>query len=74
MRQSVSGERIGRYAYGQPQFYLLSPHELYRRVLCNYFGELIERGEYFSSEEELGKVIQNICYYNVRNFFEFDQL
>lgn len=43
-------------------------HELYRRVLCNYFGELIERGEYFSSEEELGKVIQNICYYNVRNF------
>ncbi|MFQ8981290.1 MAG: glucuronate isomerase [Waltera sp.] len=49
-------------------------HELYRRVLCNYFGELIERGEYFSSEEELGKVIQNICYYNVRNFFEFDQL
>lgn len=49
-------------------------HELYRRVLCNSFGELIERGEYFSSEEELGKVIQNICYYNVRNFFEFDQL
>lgn len=36
--------------------------------MCNYFGELIERGEYFSSEEELGKVIQNICYYNVRNF------
>ena len=68
MRQSVSGERIGRYAYGQPQFYLLSPHELYRRVLCNYFGELIERGEYFSSEEELGKVIQNICYYNVETF------
>ena len=35
MRQSVSGERIGRYAYGQPQFYLLSRHELYRK-LCNY--------------------------------------
>ncbi len=49
-------------------------HELYRRVLCNYFGELIERGEYFSPEEEVGKIIQNICYYNVKDFFGFNQL
>ena len=46
-------------------------HELYRRILCNYFGELVERGEYFSSEEELEKVIENICYYNVKNYFNF---
>ena len=32
-------------------------HELYRRVLCNYFGELVERGEYISGEEELARVI-----------------
>lgn len=44
-------------------------HEVYRRVLCNYFGELIERGEYFSGEKELKKIIQNICYYNAKEFF-----
>jgi glucuronate isomerase len=46
-------------------------HELYRRVLCNFFGELVERGEYFSGEEELAKVIQNICYNNVKEYFGF---
>lgn len=46
-------------------------HELYRRVLCNYFGELIERGEYFGEEEDLRKVIENICYRNVKEFFGF---
>ena len=46
-------------------------HELYRRVLCNYFGELVERGEYFSEEKELGRVIEDICFNNVNTFFEF---
>lgn len=46
-------------------------HELYRRVLCNYLGELVERGEYFSGEEELAKTVQNICYYNVKEYFGF---
>lgn len=44
-------------------------HELYRRVLCNYFGELVERGEYISGEEELARVIRNICHDNARNYF-----
>lgn len=46
-------------------------HELYRRVLCSYLGELVERGEYFSGEEELAKTVQNICYYNVKEYFGF---
>ena len=44
-------------------------HELYRRVLCNYFGELILRHEYFAPEEEIGKIIQDICYYNAKEYF-----
>ena len=44
-------------------------HELYRRVLCNYFGELVERGEYFSDEEYLKQVVENVCYYNAKNYF-----
>ena len=46
-------------------------HELYRRVLCDYLGSLVERGEYFSGEEELKKLIENVCFYNVNEFFDF---
>lgn len=46
-------------------------HELYRRVLCNYLGELVERGEYFSDEQYLKKVVEDICYNNVKAFFNF---
>ncbi|MBB6215329.1 glucuronate isomerase [Anaerosolibacter carboniphilus] len=46
-------------------------HELYRRVLCNYLGSLVERGEYFSGEEELKSIVENVCYYNVKDFFGF---
>lgn len=44
-------------------------HELYRRILCNYFGALVERGEYFSEEKYLKKIIEDICYYNAKEFF-----
>lgn len=46
-------------------------HELYRRVLCSYLGSLVERGEYFSGEEELKTTIENVCYNNVKEFFGF---
>jgi glucuronate isomerase len=44
-------------------------HELYRRVLCSYLGTLVERGEYFSGETQLKKIVQNICYYNAKEYF-----
>lgn len=47
-------------------------HELYRRILCNYFGRLIERGEYFHSEDEIGEIIHDICINNVNEFFDFN--
>ena len=46
-------------------------HELYRRVLCDYFGRLAERGEYFGSEEDLKGIIEDICYGSVKEFFGF---
>ena len=46
-------------------------HELYRRVLCNYLGTLVERGEYFSDEKYLKKMVEDICYNNVKAFFGF---
>lgn len=46
-------------------------HELYRRVFCNYLGTLCERGEYFGSEKNLQEIIEDVCFNNVNNFFEF---
>ncbi len=46
-------------------------HELYRRVFCNYLGELCERGEYFGSEENLKEMIEDVCFNNVNRFFGF---
>ena len=44
-------------------------HEVYRRVLCDYFGKLIERGEYCASEATLKEIILNICYLNAARYF-----
>ena len=46
-------------------------HELYRRVFCNYLGELCERGEYFGSEENLKEIIEDVCIRNTNEFFGF---
>lgn len=46
-------------------------HELYRRVLCDYLGSLVERGEYFSGEAELKMIIENVCYHNANEYFGF---
>ena len=40
-------------------------------MLCSYLGSLVERGEYFSGEEELKKIIENVCFNNVNEFFDF---
>lgn len=44
-------------------------HELYRRAFCNYLGTLIDRGEYYSDEDSLKKIIENVCYYNAKALF-----
>jgi glucuronate isomerase len=44
-------------------------HELYRRVLCDYIGRLVERGEYFSDEKYLQEIIEDVCYNNAKEYF-----
>lgn len=46
-------------------------HDYFRRILCNYFGTLIENGEYPADIEFVGKIVQDICYYNAKNYFRF---
>ncbi len=47
-------------------------HEYFRRILCEYVGNLVENGEVPDDEELLKKVIENICYKNAENYFEMD--
>ncbi len=46
-------------------------HEYFRRLLCNLFGEDIDRGELPHDIEWTGKIVRDICYYNAKNYFEF---
>ena len=39
-------------------------HHYFRRILCNYLGGMMERGEMTQDEKLVGKVVQDICYYN----------
>ena len=46
-------------------------HEYFRRLLCNIFGEDVENGELPNDTAWLGKLVQDICYYNAKNYFNF---
>ena len=46
-------------------------HEYFRRLVCNLFGEDIDNGELPNDLEWTGKIIQDICYYNAKNYFHF---
>jgi glucuronate isomerase len=48
-------------------------HEYFRRLLCGLFGEEIERGELPDDLPWTGKIIGDICYYNARNFFNWNE-
>ena len=48
-----------------------SRHELFRRLLCNMFGSEMERGLLPNDEQWVGKIIQDICYNNTKNYFGF---
>jgi glucuronate isomerase len=44
-------------------------HEYFRRILCDLFGEEIENGELPNDIEWTGKIIQDICFNNAKNYF-----
>ncbi|WP_206077570.1 glucuronate isomerase [Pontibacter sp. SGAir0037] len=47
-------------------------HEYFRRILCNLIGNDVENGELPASEMEwLGQMVENICYYNAKSYFDF---
>lgn len=46
-------------------------HEYFRRTLCNILGNDVENGEIPNDMELLGQMVENICFYNAKNYFNF---
>jgi glucuronate isomerase len=50
-------------------FLSYSRHEYFRRILCNMFGEEMEKGLLPTDEKWIGKIVQQISYYNAKEYF-----
>lgn len=48
-------------------------HEYFRRILCDFIGDLVERGEIPNDDALLEKLITNVCYNNAVEYFEFNK-
>lgn len=46
-------------------------HEYFRRILCNLLGNDVENGLIPNDRELLGKMVEDICYNNAKNYFDF---
>ena len=46
-------------------------HEYFRRIICNLFAEDIENGELPDDLEWVGKIVQDISYFNAKKYFTF---
>ena len=46
-------------------------HEYFRRLLCNIFGNDMEKGLLPTDIKHIGGIVQDICYNNARAYFDF---
>ena len=55
-------------------FLSFSRHEYFRRILCNLIGTDVEKGLLPASQLGfIGKLVENISYYNAKNYFCFQE-
>lgn len=48
-------------------------HEYFRRILCNFIGEIVENGEYPWDEEFLGDMVKNISFRNAKEYINIKE-
>jgi len=49
-------------------------HEYFRRILCNLLGEDMQTGQLPNDFDMIGKLVQDICYWNAKRYFGFDEV
>ncbi len=64
---SLLGNFVGMLTDSR-SFLSYTRHEYFRRILCNFIGEMVENGEYPAEEGALKKIIEGICYNNIRRY------
>jgi glucuronate isomerase len=52
-------------------FLSFSRHEYFRRILCNILGNDMEKGLIPNDIKMVGRMVQDISYYNAKEYFEF---
>ncbi|NLW83166.1 MAG: glucuronate isomerase [Phycisphaerae bacterium] len=50
-------------------FLSYSRHEYFRRILCNLLGEEVEKGWWPNDMKLLGRMVEDICWNNAKNYF-----
>ena len=71
MQVAIISQTVGMLTDSR-SFLAYPRHEYYRRLLCQMLGNLVESGQYPASElDTLGKIVEDICYNNAKEFFGF---
>mgnify|MGYP006291802219 CR=1 FL=1 len=47
-------------------------HEYFRRLVCNIYGDWMERGEAPHDFDHIGSIIRDICYNNAARYFDIE--
>lgn len=68
--QSLLGNFVGMLTDSR-SFLSYPRHEYFRRILCNILGEWVDLGRLPEDEKYLGKIVEDISYYNARDYFGF---
>ncbi len=66
----VLGNFIGMLTDSR-SFLSYARHEYFRRILCNFLGELAEHGEYPDDSDALRRITEDVSYRNAKKYFEF---
>ena len=71
MQVAIISQTVGMLTDSR-SFLAYPRHEYYRRLLCQMLGNLVESGQYPASElDRLGKIVEDICYNNAKEYFGF---
>lgn len=68
-RKSRMSRQIYRYGDGFEKLLSYPRHEYFRRILCEYIGDLVEEGKYPRDMEFLKNIAEDISYNNAAAYF-----
>ena len=69
---NILGDFVGMLTDSR-SFLSYTRHEYFRRILCNYIGEMVVSGEYPDDDNSLKKLVMNICFYNAYEYFDLKE-